>query len=234
MSSFASLYEEVLTAEGLNEYLPYAERFEELTARLLAFNAHTNITAITDEQEIIKKHYADCLLVAKHFPENATLLDVGCGGGFPSLPLAIVRPDLQITSLDSTAKKLVFVGQTASEMGLNLKTLAGRAEELGKKEEYRERFDAVSARAVAALPVLCEWCLPFLKKGGLFLAMKGSGGLEELALAKNALKVLGGSLKEAKKDSIDGVVRYNLLFEKCAPTPSLYPRSNGAIQKKPL
>jgi 16S rRNA (guanine527-N7)-methyltransferase len=234
MSNFKELYCEILEEEGLSAYSALAPAFEELTERLLSFNAVTNITAITDTPEIIRRHYADCLLIAPLFPENATLLDVGCGGGFPTLPLAIARPDLRITSLDSTAKKLVFVDESAKGMGLSVKVLAGRAEELGKDPAFREQFDAVTARAVAALPILCEWCLPFVKKGGLFVAMKGSAGQEELSAAENAISLLGGALKEAKKEQIGGVTRYNLLIEKRASTPNRYPRAGGAIRKKPL
>lgn len=234
MSNFTTLYEEILAEEGLSGYLSLAPTFEELTGRLLAFNAVTNITAITDTEEIIRRHYADCLQIASLIPQNARLLDVGCGGGFPTLPLAIARPDLQITALDSTAKKLTFVSQCAREMGLSVTPLAGRAEELGRDAAYREGFDVVTARAVAALPVLSEWCLPFVRVGGLFLAMKGSAGLEELKEAQNAISTLGGALKEAKKEEIGGISRYNLLIEKKQPTPGRFPRSNGAIKKNPL
>lgn len=234
MSTFIKLYEEVLKEEGLDAYLHHGPAFEELTGRLLAFNAKTNITAITEEKEIIRRHYADCLHIAALFPQNAKILDVGCGGGFPTLPLAIARNDLKITSLDSTAKKLVFIDSTAKEMGLPVSVLAGRAEELGKDPAFREQFDAVTARAVAALPILSEWCLPFVKKDGLFIAMKGSAGLEELREAENAIKTLGGVLLEAKKETIDQVLRYNLVIKKQFLTPPRYPRAGGAIKKKPL
>ena len=232
--TFSALYGEILKKEELEDYLPLAAEFEELTKRLLAFNAHTNITAITDPDGIIERHYADCLKIAPLIKEGARLLDVGCGGGFPTLPLAIARKDLSITSLDSTAKKLTFVKDTATGMGLRVTTLAGRAEELSKGAPLRESFDAVSARAVASLPVLCEWCLPFLKVGGYFYAMKGSAGLEELKSAENAVKTLGGQVAEIREDYIEGVVRYNILIKKVKSTPAAYPRNGGAIKKKPL
>ena len=232
--TFSSLYEEILKKEGLEEYLCLSGEFLELTKGLLAFNAHTNITALTDLTAIIERHYADCLKVAHLLPKDASLLDVGCGGGFPTLPLALARRDLRITSLDSTAKKLTFVKESAERMGLQVKTLSGRAEELSKGTPLRESFDAVSARAVAALPVLCEWCLPFLKVDGVFLAMKGSAGLEELKSAENAIRVLGGEVESVKEDTIEGVVRYNILIKKVKSTPAIYPRNGGAIKKKPL
>ena len=156
---------------------------------------------------------------------------MGCGGGFPTLPLALARKDLAITSLDSTAKKLTFVKETATALGLRVTTLAGRAEELSKGAPLRESFDAVSARAVAALPVLCEWCLPFLKVGGVFLAMKGSAGLEELKSAENAIRLLGGKVEAVKEDTIEGVVRYNILIKKVKSTPQY---GNAFLEKYQL
>ena len=149
------------------------------------------------------------------------------------MPLAIARPDLTITGLDSTAKKLVFVENTAKEMSLSLSTVAGRAEELahGKK---RESYDVVTARAVAALNVLCEWCLPFVKLGGCMIAMKGSGGKEELLAAKNAISVLGGGDAEVTEYALSDMGRTLVKIPKIRSTPSQYPRPNGKIMKKPL
>ena len=197
---FKESYFRILQENNLEKYATdaLAARFEELTERLLAFNKCVNLTAITDPEEIILRHYADCLLAADAFPQGATVLDVGCGGGFPCLPLAIARPDLTITGLDSTAKKLVFVENTAKEMGLALSTVAGRAEELAHGQ-MRQHFDVVTARAVAALNVLVEWSLPFLKVGGKMIALKGSGGKDELQAARNAIKTLGGSKVSLKE-----------------------------------
>ena len=232
---FEQLYFDILKANGLDKFATplLAQRFAQLTDRLVDFNAKVNLTAITDPAEIIVRHYADCLAACDAFPQGKKVLDVGCGGGFPSLPLAIARPDLTITGLDSTAKKLVFVGETAKEMGLSLSTVAGRAEELAHGN-MRESFDVVTARAVAALNVLVEWCLPFLKVGGVMIALKGSGGKEELAAAKKAIATLGGGNVKLTEYTLAEMGRTLVVIEKIKPTPEQYPRPNGKIMKKPL
>lgn len=233
---FETLFTDVFTACGLEKYAngKIARRFETLTAMLLDANETMNLTAIRDPEEIILKHYADCLLCADLIPPNARLLDVGCGGGFPCLPLAIVRPDLTITALDATAKKLTFVDAAAKRFGLRVNILCGRAEELGRDPRYRERFDASAARAVAELRVLCEWCLPFVRVGGVFLAMKGSAGREELERSDRALNLLGGRVAAVEEKTLGDAGRVNILFEKTAPTPQTYPRRNAQIRKSPL
>ena len=233
--SFKESYFHILTQNGLTKYATdtLAERFEALTERLLAYNAQVNLTAITDPDEIILRHYADCLMAADAFPKNAKVLDVGCGGGFPCLPLAIARPDLTIVGLDSTEKKLRFVESAAKEMGLNLTTVAGRAEELSHGE-MRQSFDVVTARAVAALNVLAEWCLPFVKVNGQMIALKGSSGAEELAAAKKGIATLGGGNPKLQEYSLSEMGRTLITIPKIAQTPIQYPRPNGKIMKKPL
>lgn len=234
--SFAENYRRIFLEEGLDAYATdeLALKFERLTRMLLSINACTNLTAITEEEKILRKHYADCLKSAHLLPYGASVLDVGCGGGFPALPLAIARPDLTVVGLDSTGKKLQFVEICAKELNLRVQTLSGRAEELGREERYRESFDAVTARAVAALPVLCEWCLPFVRVGGVFLSMKGSGGREELKSAGNAIFRLGGKKKTVEEYTLGGAGRVNILVEKVQPTPGIYPRKNSVILKNPL
>ena len=186
-------------------------------------------------------------LLEDHVTEGCKVLDVGCGGGFPCLPLAIVRPDLSITALDSTAKKLVFVAETAREMGLSVTTCAGRAEELATEGgTMREQYDCVVARAVAALPVLVELCLPFVRVGGTFFAMKGAKGAEELAAASRGILKLGGRVAARHTVDLppadswwqggDAQPQERMLFaiEKVAPTPKDLPRNYGRIKKKPL
>ena len=148
-------------------------------------NRSLNLTAVTDTRGIILKHLADSLLISKYIPNGASVIDVGCGGGFPTFPLAIARPDLRITALDSTEKKINFVRDTASKLGLtNITPVCARAEELAKGD-MRESFDCATARAVASLPILCELCLPFVKVGGRFVAMKSLKIDDELAAAKS-------------------------------------------------
>ncbi len=222
-----------------------ADTFYRLTKEMLEVNAHMNITAITAPDEVIVKHYADCALIAPLIPEGARMCDIGCGGGFPSLPIAILRPDVRITAVDSTKKKLDYVANTAALLSLpNLSVKASRAEVLGGDVLYREHFDFVTARAVARMQVLCEWCLPLVKRGGTFLAMKGRGGEEELAEAKNAIEVLGGKTVFCRTLSLidpfslvtddDAMRRTLIAVEKVLPTPKQYPRENAQITKKPL
>lgn len=190
-----------------------------------------NLTAITDEQDFAIKHFADSLAGVSEIPNNATLCDIGAGAGFPSMPIAIVRGDVSVTALDSTAKKMAFVAQSAKELGVaNLKTIAARAEE---KKELFGTFDVVTARAVSALNVLLELALPLLKVGGRFVAYKTDES--ELAGAKNALNILGAKHISTKTLTLsNGDSRAILVFEKVAPTPKQYPRLFGAIKKKPL
>lgn len=219
--------------------------FYRLTEEMLRTNAHMNITAITDIPGILIKHYADCAMIAPMIPQNAHLCDVGCGGGFPSLPIAILRRDVRITAVDSTQKKLDYVRNTAVLLGLsNLTTKAARAEELGKNDLFRENFDFVTARAVARMNVLCEWCLPLTKPGGTFLAMKGRGGAAEHDEAKHAISVLGGKTFSVREivlcdpfcaDADEDAMRRCLIsVKKETSTPKQYPRANAQIAKKPL
>ena len=213
------------------------KRFEKLAELLVEQNKTMNLTAITDPDGIAVKHFADSIsaLSAYEFAENAKVLDVGTGAGFPSIPLLIARPDLEMTMIDSTAKKLKYVASTVETLGLNAEVLHTRAEEAGQSKEYRERFDIVCSRAVAALNVLCEYCLPFVKVGGVFLAMKAAKAQEEIADAKNAIKTLGGKIVAEKSFSLsDGGERTIVVIKKISQVPPKYPRVSAQIAKKPL
>lgn len=217
-----------------------AEQLYRLTARMLEVNTYMNLTAITDEKNVILKHYVDSLMISECIPRGARVIDVGCGAGFPSLPLAIFRPDLRIVALDATAKRVAYVAETAKMLGLShLTAVAGRAEEYALRTEYRERFDVVVARAVASLPVLSELCLPFARKGGCFLAMKSRQLEEEVILSENAIALCGGILEEIlqRNLSLDGVQteqRAIARIEKKKETPKKYPRHFSKISKNPL
>ncbi len=213
------------------------KRFEKLAELLVEQNKTMNLTAITDPDGIAVKHFADSLsaLSAYDFAENAKVLDVGTGAGFPSIPLLIARPDLEMTMIDSTAKKLKYVASTVETLGLTAEVLHTRAEEAGQSKEYREKFDIVCSRAVAALNVLCEYCLPFVKVGGVFLAMKAAKAQEEIADAKNAIKTLGGKIVAEKSFSLsDGGERTIVVIKKISQVPPKYPRVSAQIAKKPL
>lgn len=214
------------------------EAFYRLYRLLVEENAKYNLTALTDEDSVILLHFADSLMGAALIPEGASLIDVGCGAGFPSLPLALCRPDLTVTAADATAKKTAFVAAAAAHLGLtNLKTLTGRAEQLAHSE-HRDAYDVATARAVAALPMLTELCAPFVRPGGLFLALKGRTAMEELEVSRHAIGELKCKVRFTKEyaigegDAAQG--RGILLMEKTAPTPAAYPRPFARIKSRPL
>lgn len=236
--TFTEIYVTTLAANGLDSYADpeAAVKFETLYTKLVEFNSHTNLTAITDEAGVILRHFADSLTAAPYIGERSLkILDVGCGGGFPTLPLAIARPDCCFTALDSTAKKLNFVAEMASSLSLPVTTLPARAEEVAITHDHRERYDLVISRAVARLPMLCELCLPFVKVGGRFVALKGADGEIELAEAERAIAKLGGKLISQKTFTLgDAGGRVILEIEKVRPTPTAYPRAFAKIKKAPL
>lgn len=213
------------------------KQFEKLAELLVEQNKTMNLTAITDPDGIAVKHFADSISVlnAAKFDKKARVLDVGTGAGFPGIPLLIMRPDLDLTMLDSTAKKLKYVANTVEELGLTANVLHTRAEEAGQSKEYRETFDIVCSRAVAALNVLCEYCLPFVKVGGVFVAMKAAKAQEEIEGAKTAIKLLGGQIVDKKSFTLsDGGERNLIIIKKISHVPPKYPRVSAQIAKKPL
>lgn len=213
--------------------------FYDLTNIMLEKNQVMNITAIREVEKIIPLHYADCLKIAEHIPEGSKVIDIGCGGGFPTLPLAIVRPDIQILGVDSTDKKVKYVAETAKSLNLtNVSTISARAEVLISLSGYRESFDVAVSRAVARLCVLDELCLPFVRIGGQFIVMKGSAGQEELDEAQNGIEKLGGKVINTIQDELtvtdETEKRVMFVIEKTHGTPTQYPRQFGQIKKKPL
>ena len=211
-------------------------QFEKLMEELKAWNEHTNLTAIRDDEGIIKKHFLDSLSVIQAIPKEAkNLIDVGSGAGFPGLPIAIVRPDLSVTLLEASEKKVEFLKHAVSALGLkNASAVNGRAEDIGKNPEHREKYDVAAARAVAELKVLAEYALPFVKIGGIMIAQK-SADSPELENSKNALEILGGSNPKLVPIEIQGLEpRQLVIISKTKPTPSEYPRRSGMPSKKPL
>ena len=240
MSQFKDLYTEIFQKNGLELYIrdEIIEKFEKLTEIMIQTNAVMNITALTTMEKIIPLHYADCVKIAEKIPEEATVIDIGCCGGFPILPRAIVRPDLKMTGLDSTDKKVKYVQNTANELGLKINTLSARAEDATKMKEYRDTFDVAISRAVARMNLLDELCMPFVKVGGKFIAMKGAAGQEELNEAQNGIQRLGGEITRAVEYDLcmglESEKRTVFEITKLTATPKEFPRSFGAIKKKPL
>ncbi|MBE6680095.1 MAG: 16S rRNA (guanine(527)-N(7))-methyltransferase RsmG [Ruminococcaceae bacterium] len=240
---FASEYRRIFAENKLDEFITDAlcDKFYALTEYMLAQNAVMNLTAIIEPSEVILKHYADSLTVSKYIESGKTVIDVGCGAGFPSLPLAIARPDIQITAIDSTDKRIVYVRECAARLGLdNLTAITARAEDAASGE-MRGKYDYATARAVARLNVLAEYCIPLLKVGGVFLPMKAKSGKEEMEEAKNAFDTLHGEVVSLDIFTLvdtkgDGEPQLRMIAEikKCAPTEKIYPRNNSQIKKKPL
>ena len=196
-----------------------------------------NLTAIVEPQAIVIRHFLDSvsLLNAVELPQGASLIDVGTGAGFPAVPLKIVREDLHITLLDSLQKRLGFLRAVSEALALPMETVHLRAEEGGRQKALREQFDFAAARAVAALPVLCEYCLPYVRVNGCFVAMKGSDCADEIASAKNAIGQLGGKLESTREEALeDGSGRTLIVIRKIKETPAAYPRQSAKIAKKPL
>lgn len=210
------------------------EQFERLFCLLSEYNKRYNLTSITDREGVYFKHFLDSVVGEKYFPCGASVAEVGSGGGFPSLPLKILRDDLFFTLIESTGKKCEYLKAASAALGLEgVKVLNIRAEEGAREEKMREKFDACTARAVARMNTLCEYCLPFVKIGGVFIAYKGDID-EELKEAENAIKILGGRLETADKFEINGEKRAIVVIKKIAPTPEKYPRGRGLERKKPI
>ncbi len=218
---------------------PHLPAFARLLELLQAGNARHNLTALRTESDIVLKHFVDslCCLRGGHLEGPLQALDLGTGAGFPSLPLAILRPDLQLVPFDSTRKKIDFVAETAHALSLsNVRPLVGRAEKLGHDPEHRERYDRVVVRAVAALPVLAELALPLLRPGGLLVAQKGPLSEEELQAGRRASALLGGRVEAVEHFGLPvlGDPRSLVCVRKVGPTPKRYPRLDGVPAKHPL
>lgn len=215
------------------------EQFDEFTKLLLEWNQKMNLTAITDPEEIVLKHYLDSALLfqTKVIRQGMKTIDVGCGAGFPSIPAKIIRPDLQFTLLDSLYKRLYFLDCVIEALQLQkIETLHMRAEDAGQEERYRQKYELCVARAVAPLNILMEYCTPFVEKGGYFVALKGPDGFRELEEARHAMQILGMELTETLERKLPSTEqeRVLLVFQKVKETPPQYPRKAGKPCKKPL
>lgn len=218
------------------KYEEKREQFERFRALLLLHNARYNLTAITEEEEVFHKHFLDSLAGEHLFPQGANCCEVGSGAGFPSIPLKIVREDLQMTLVESTGKKCEFLRTVVRELELkNVQVVCARAEDVGRDIKFRESFDVCFARAVARLSTLAEYCMPLVKKGGVFLAYKGEAQ-EELSEAKKALSVLGdGQASAVSYELPEGYgARTLVCVKKTRSTPEKYPRGQGKERSDPL
>ena len=214
---------------------PMLDALDQYAEILVEYNQKVNLTAITDPEGIEDKHFADSLLLA-NLPETAgKLVDVGTGAGFPGVVAKIFKPELQLTLMEPTGKRVEFLKYVCAQLGLSgVEFAKERAEEAARKV-WREQFDVATARGVAALPMLSEYCLPLVKVGGVFIAMKGPDADAERTAAANALKKLGGQYAETRAFTLpDGSERRLVVMKKISQTPTVYPRNGGKIAKKPL
>ncbi len=225
---------DILKSKKLIEKKETEQKLIEFLYLLKEWNKKFNLTSIKDDVEIEIKHFEDSIKGKEFFPKNANVIEIGSGGGFPSIPIMIVRNDLKFTLVESVGKKCEFLKYVIEKLNLNGVVINKRAEDLGKDKLFRESFDVVTARAVANLNTLSEYSLPLIKKGGLFIAYKSQNN--ELEGAKNAIKILGGKEKETFNYSLsnDAGKRCLYIIEKVNNTPSQYPRGNGKERSKPL
>ncbi len=213
------------------------EQFDCYAQTLVEWNQKMNLTAITEPQEIVIKHFVDslALLTAVELPQGAKVIDVGTGAGFPSVPMKIARPDIHLTLLDSLNKRVVFLDALSAALGQENTCIHFRAEEAGRSLAYREQFDLATARAVAHLRELSEYCLPFVRVGGRFAAMKGGDIDAELAESSKAIGLLGGKVEEIKRFSLpDESRRSIIIIKKISQNTTKYPRPSAKIAKNPL
>ncbi len=206
---------------------------------LLQWNNNINLTAITEEREVILKHFVDCVSVIPHItiPEQASVIDVGTGAGFPGIPIKIVCPSISLTLLDSLQKRVTFLKEVVSQLSLqNVNCIHERAEYVAKENHYRQQYDYCVSRAVANMNVLLEYCLPFVKVGGIFAALKGRDAQKEVEQSQKAIQLLGGELIEIKQIEIPhtDLEHKIVLIKKIAQTPAKYPRKAGKPVKSPI
>ena len=210
------------------------DKFDKYAEFLVDYNKNVNLTAITEPDEILIKHFIDSSLILKYIdiPQNSSIIDVGTGAGFPSVPLKIMRPDLNITLLDSLAKRITFLEKLCALIDIESDCIHCRAEDIAKMSEYREKFDFSCARAVANLSVLSEYCIPFVKVGGSFISMKGPS--ENPENSGNAISILGGEIDIIHSYTLENDARNIIRIKKISQTPTKYPRNSSQIKKKSL
>ena len=237
MEEFKREFEKYLEKMSISLNKEQYDQFYAYMVLLIEWNEKINLTAITEPQEIILKHFVDSLTIAKYIEEGKTIIDMGTGAGFPGIPLKIYRNDVKVVLADSLNKRIKFLNEVIEKLQLkNIETIHCRAEELGKNKEYREKFDYATSRAVANLSTLSEYLLPFVKLNGSGIFMKTMEIDEELENAKKAIKILGGRIEKVDKFEIheSDLGRSIIIVKKEKQTPSKYPRKPGTPAKEPL
>lgn len=215
------------------------EKYRKYMDGIIEWNEKINLTSITDRDEFIVKHYIDSIMCVpcKEFQNAKKIIDVGTGGGFPGIPLAIAAPDKEFVLMDSLNKRIKIINMLCAEIGINNVTaIHARAEELARNKNYRESYDLCVSRAVANLSTLSEYCLPFIKKGGYFLSYKGPDSKKEIIDARNAINILGGKIQRDEKATLENFnLEHKIIYiEKVKQTPAKYPRKAGTPSKEPL
>ena len=236
MGEIASIVTALCCENGIEIDSAAPQRLEKYAEMLIEKNKVMNLTAITEPKDIAVKHFYDSLIPLKqvNIPQGARVIDVGTGAGFPGLVLKIARPDINLTLMDSLNKRLTFLKEVCDELGLDAEIVHARAEEAARGE-LRESFDFAFARAVAQLNILCEYCLPYVKVGGSFVAMKGKKAAEELKEAEKAISVLGGKTQAFIEDTLpQGDERGTVIIKKISQLSPKYPRAGGKIAKSPI
>lgn len=236
MKIFERIFSENLERVGLDLEKEKIEKFKSYYEMLLEWNEKMNLTAITNIDDVIVKHFIDSLMILKFLTnETKSLIDVGTGAGFPGVPVKIAKNELKITLLDSLNKRLIFLNALKEQLNLDFELVHARAEELGRKENFREKFDVTTSRAVASLNVLSEYCLPFVKAGGMFIAMKSGNVDEELECAKRSITLLGGKIEKVERFNLpNDISRSIVVIRKIKNTNKIYPRASAKIKKSPL
>ena len=237
---FKEFYEDFLEKSNkINQEIneEQAKKLYEYMRLIIEWNKKVNLTAITEEKEIILKHFIDSIVISKYINENSNIVDIGTGAGFPGIPLNIVNNKANYVLLDSLNKRINFLNEVIEKEDLkNIIAIHDRVEEFGRNKKYREKFDIATSRAVAQLNVLLEYMLPLLKVGGICICMKGPNIEEELENAKNALKILGGKIETVEKINLpqSDIVRNIIIIKKEKNTPGKYPRKAGTPSKEPI
>ncbi len=237
IKEFSEIFNDYLQELNIKLNKEQIEKFYIYMNMLIEWNEKINLTAITKPEEIILKHFVDCLTISKYIKEDSNLVDIGTGAGFPGIPLKIYRNDLKIVLADSLNKRLNFLNEVINKLELEgIQTIHARAEELGKNKKYREQFDVSTSRAVANLSTLSEYMIPLIKVNGQCICMKGSDIDEELEVAKNAIKILGGEVvnKDVFKLPKSDLGRSVVIIKKVKNTPGKYPRKAGTPAKEPI